>query len=92
MKFKMGAFEVTLNMSSFWDARKNGYTNPAAVIGTNFNRRYGALPADPKILSEFADWLKILAKAIEGAPSRDADRTDTNVDEAKRLIAKLSKA
>jgi hypothetical protein len=40
------------------------------------------------VLLELSDWLKLVAKAVEGAPTRDGDRTDSNVDEAKKIIAK----
>ncbi|MBR4203830.1 MAG: hypothetical protein IKQ93_09705 [Candidatus Methanomethylophilaceae archaeon] len=88
MEFRRGSLSVTLSMGSFWDAAKNEYGPYTAGISVGNNKRYSSLPADPKVLLDLSEWLKLVAKAVEGAPTRDRDRTDVNVDEAKRIIAK----
>lgn len=92
MEFRRGSFRVTLDMSSFWNAASNEYGPFTAGITVGNNKRYSSLPTDPKILNEFSEWLKAVAEAVKGAPTRDGDRTDSNVDEAKRIIAKYKKA
>ena len=88
MEFRRGPLSVTLSMGSFWDAAKNEYGPFTAGISVANNKRYSSIPADPKVILELSDWLKVVAKAVEGAPTRDGDRTDVNVDEAKKIIAK----
>lgn len=88
MEFKRGGFRVSLDMSSFWDAGKNAYGPFTAGISVGNNKRYSSLPTDPKVLLDFAEWLKGVAEAVKGAPTRDGDKTDNNVDEAKKIIAK----
>ena len=89
LTFRRGAFAVTFNMSSFWDAAKEEYGPMAASISIGNNKRYSSLPADPQILKEFADWVKTsLSEAVKDAPKRDGNRTDTDLEEAKRKIAK----
>jgi len=88
MEFRRGGLKVSLSMGSFYDEAKKEYGPYTAGISVANNRRYSSLPADPKVLLELSDWLKVVAKAVEGAPTRDGDRTDNNVDEAKKIIAK----
>ena len=88
MEFRRGSLSVTLGMGSFWDAAKNEYGPYTAGISVGNNKRYSSLPADPKVLLDLSEWLKVVAKAVESAPARDGDRTDINVDEAKRIITK----
>ena len=88
MEFKRGGFRVSLDMSSFWDAAKNEYGPFTAGISVGNNKRYSSLPTDPKVLNDFSDWLKVVAEAVKGAPTRDTDKTDTNVEAAKKIIAK----
>ena len=88
MEFRRGPLMISLSMSSFYDEAKKEYGPYTAGISVANNKRYSSLPADPKVLLELSDWLKVVAKAVEGAPTRDGDRTDNNVDEAKRIIAK----
>ena len=88
MEFRRGPLMISLSMSSFYDEAKKEYGPYTAGISVANNKRYSSLPADSKVLLELSDWLKAVAKAVEGAPTRDGDRTDNNVDEAKRIIAK----
>ena len=88
MEFRRGPLMITVSMSSFYDEAKKEYGPYTAGISVANNKRYSSLPADPTVLLELSDWLKVVAKAVEGAPTRDGDRTDNNVDEAKRIIAK----
>ena len=37
---------------------------------------------------DLAEWLKAVSEVVKGAPTRDGDKTDTNVDAAKKIIAK----
>ena len=91
MEFRRGNFSVNVNMVSYWDQAKEGYGDFAASISVNNNRRYSSLPADPKVLNELADFLQKVAKAIDGAPTRDGNVTKDNIDDAKRVIAKYKK-
>lgn len=91
MEFRRGNFSINVNMVSYWDQGKGEYGDFAASISVNNNRRYSSLPTDPKVLNELGDFLHKVAKAIEGAPTRDGDVTKDNIDEAKRVIAKYKK-
>jgi hypothetical protein len=80
MEFRRGSLSVTLSMGSFWDAAKNEYGPYTAGISVGNNKGCSSLPADPRVLLDLSEWLKLIAKAVEGAPTRDGDRTDVNVD------------
>jgi hypothetical protein len=47
-------------MSSFYDEAKKEYGPYTAGISVANNKRYSSLPADPKVLLELSDWLKIV--------------------------------
>jgi len=91
MEFRRGAFRVSVDMTSFYDRVKEEYGPYTAGISVSNNRRYSSLPTDPKTLIELADWLKVVADVVKGAPTRDNDRTDSNADEAKKIIAKYKR-
>jgi len=91
MQFARGGFRVSLDMSSFYDRAKGEYGEYTANISVGNNKRYSSLPTDPKVLNELADWLKAVANVVKDAPTRDNDRTDNNIDEAKKIVAKYKR-
>lgn len=92
MEFRRGNFRVSVDMNSFWDRSKEEYGPYAISISVSNNRKYSSIPADEKTIAEFADWLKGVAEVVKGAPKREGDRTDTNIEAAKRVVAKYKKA
>ena len=91
MTFSRGSFRVSLDMNSFWDRIAEQYGDFTAGISLSNNKRYSSIPTDPKIILELSDWLKKIAEVVREAPTRDADRTDNNIDEAKKIVAKYKK-
>ena len=91
MTFVRGSFRVSFDMNSFWDKKTEQYGDYTAGISVSNNQRYSSIPTDPKVILEFADWLKKVADVVKDAPTRDSDRTDNNTDEAKKIVAKYKK-